>query len=168
MELLDITVYYLEMRARPGRRIPPPRDQLSVEYIASPSIAYWRAFYNAVGEPYRWLSRRKMSDDQLSAIIHDERVEMHVLRVQGQDAGFAELDRRQFGEIELVQFGLLPEFVGQSLGKWFLQQVVEIAWGYEPQRFWLHTCSLDHQAALPNYLKAGFTLFKQELIRREY
>jgi hypothetical protein len=29
-------------------------------------------------------------------------------------------------------------------------------------RVWLHTCSLDHPAALPNYMKRGFTLFKTE------
>jgi hypothetical protein len=44
---------------------------------------------------------------------------------------------------------------------------IDNAWGYEPKRFCLHTCTLDHPAALPNYLKAGFVLFKQEAIRRE-
>jgi hypothetical protein len=31
----------------------------------------------------------------------------------------------------------------------------------------LHTCTLDHPAALPMYRKAGFMLLKQEAIRRE-
>jgi hypothetical protein len=32
-----------------------------------------------------------------------------------------------------------------------------------PRRFWLHTCTKDHAAALPNYLKAGFTIYKEGL-----
>ena len=71
---------------------------------------------------------------------------------------FAELDRRKPGELELVQFGLMAEFIGQGLGKYFLQWTIDRAWGYQPTRLWLHTCTLDHPAALPNYLKAGFAV----------
>ena len=107
-----------------------------------------------------------MSDEELIAVIGGSRNELHVLHVDGMPAGFAELDRRQPLEIELVQFGLIPEFIGQGLGKWFLQWTIDKVWSYDPKRFWLHTCTLDHTAALPNYLKAGFVLFKEEVIRR--
>jgi hypothetical protein len=40
---------------------------------------------------------------------------------EGVPAGFTELDRRIEGEIELVQFGLTPEFIGQGLRRYFLQ-----------------------------------------------
>jgi hypothetical protein len=30
-------------------------------------------------------------------------------------------------------------------------------------RFWLHTCTKDYPAALPNYLKAGFAVYKEEV-----
>jgi len=36
---------------------------------------------------------------------------------------------------------------------------------YGPKRVWLHTCTLDHPAALPNYQKARFA--KEETIARE-
>jgi len=120
-----------------------------------------------VGKDFYWLSRRKMSDEALAAVISDPRTELHVLHIDGTPAGFAELDRRQPEEIELVQFGLTGAFIGQGLGKWFLQWTIDKAWSYGPRRFWLHTCSLDHAAALPNYLKAGFVQFKQEVVRRE-
>jgi GNAT superfamily N-acetyltransferase len=168
MELLDVTVYYLEMLAPSRRSVPAPRAGLSVEYVRSPSVPYYRSLYNAVGENYRWLGRRKMSDEALAAIIGDERDELHVLHVDGQPAGFAELDRRQGDEIELVQFGLLPAFIGQGLGKWFLQWTVDKAWSHGPKRFWLHTCTLDHPGALSNYQKAGFALYRQETIQREF
>jgi GNAT superfamily N-acetyltransferase len=82
---------------------------------------------------------------------------------EGVPAGFAELDRRIEGEIEVVQFGLLQEFIGQGLGRYFLQWTIDKAWSYQPRRFWLHTDSKDHPAALPNYLKAGFEIYKEEL-----
>lgn len=168
MEAVDITVHYLEMLAPSGRSIPAPKEDLSVVHVPSPTVQYYRSIYNAVGEQYRWLSRRKMSNETLAGILGDPLVEIYVLNVEGASAGFAELDRRQPEEIELVQFGLLPQFIGQGLGKWFLQWIIDKAWSYQPKRFWLHTCTLDHAAALPNYLKAGFQQYKQERIRREY
>ena len=167
MELVEVTVYYLEMLADAHRAVPAPRDGLTVLHVRAPTVPYYRALYDAVGKDYYWLSRRKMSDESLAAIIGDPRDEMHVLHVDGTPAGFAELDRRQPCDMELVQFGLTPDFIGQGLGKWFLQWTLEKAWSYKPERFWLHTCTLDHPAALPNYLKAGFKLFKQETIRRQ-
>jgi GNAT superfamily N-acetyltransferase len=167
-QLFDITVFYLEMLASPRNPQHASRDDLSVRHVPSPSVLYYRSLYNAVGEPYRWLSRRKMSDQQLASIIGDPLDELHVLHVGNTAAGFAELDRRRPNEIELVQFGLIPKFIGQGLGKWFLNWTIDKAFRYDPKRFWLHTCTLDHPAALPNYLKAGFQLYKQETIRREY
>ena len=167
MPIVDVKVYYLEMLALTRRVIPPPRTGLSVDHVQKPSVAYYRALYNAVGKDYHWYSRGRLSDAELAALILDPLVENHVLHVDGAPAGFAELDRRAAGEIELVQFGLLPGFIGQGLGKYFLQWTMDKAWGYQPRRFWLHTCTLDHPAALPNYLKAGFKIYKEEMIKRD-
>ena len=166
-ELVDVEVYYLEMHGPSQRTVPQPRDELTVLYARTPSVPYYRFLYNAVGSDYHWLSRRKLSDDDLATLIQDPDNELHVLHVAGSPAGFAELDRRQKDEIELVQFGLISDFFGQGLGKWFLQWTIERVWSYSPRRFWLHTCTLDHAAALPTYRKAGFAIFKQETIRRE-
>ena len=168
MELFDITVSYLEMLAPPHYEVPAPREGLLVLRAQKPYVPYYRFLYQAVGEEYRWLSRRKLSDEAFAAIIHDPLDEVHVLYVNGSPAGFAELDCRQAEEIELVQFGLMREFHGQGLGKWFLEWVIAKAWSHHPKRFWLHTCTLDHPRALPLYQKAGFVLYKQENFRREW
>lgn len=166
-EQIDVTVYYLEMRSHVAQVAPPPHDDLLVLHAKQPSVPYYRFLYDAVGKEFHWLSRRKMSDEQLAALLADPRNELHVLQVAGSPAGFAELDRRRPGEIELVQFGLMRPFFGQGLGRWFIRWMVDLAWSYQPERFWLHTCSLDHPAALPNYEKAGFQLCHQHVIRRE-
>ena len=167
MELVEVTVYYLEMLAPAHRSVPAPQDGLTVLHLPSPTVSQYRSLYNAVGKDFYWLSRRKMSDAALAFLLDDPRNEIHVLQVDDKAAGFAELDRRQPDEIELVQFGLMREFIGQGLGKWFLQWTIDKVWSYKPKRFWLHTCTLDHPAALPNYIKGGFVLYKQEQIRRE-
>lgn len=167
MEIVDVTVYYLEMLSPSHRTVPAPCEELSVLHVPAPTVGDYRDLYNAVGREFHWLSRRKLSDAELAAVIQHPLNELHVLHVAGIPAGFAELDRRQPGEIELVQFGLTREFIGRGLGKWFLQWTIDQAWSYQPRRFWLHTCTLDHPAASPNYLRAGFVQFKQEAIRRE-
>ena len=167
MEFAAVTVYYLEMLAPTKRTVPSPRSGLAVLEVRAPSVPYYRFLYDSVGRDYYWLSRRKLADEVLGDLLNDPLNEVHVLHVDGSPAGFAELDRRQPGEVEMVQFGLFPEFIGQGLGSWFLQWSIEQVWSYEPNRFWLHTCSLDHPAALPTYKKAGFAVVKEEKIRRE-
>ncbi|OAI41917.1 hypothetical protein AYO40_06890 [Planctomycetaceae bacterium SCGC AG-212-D15] len=164
---MDVKVTYLEMFARPQRVVPPPRDGLLTLHARRPSLPYYRFLYDAVGRQWQWVRRTRYSDAELARIIHDPREEIHVLHVDGVPAGFAELDRRIDGEIELNQFGLTADFIGQGLGKWFLQWTIDKAWSYGPKRFWLHTCTLDHPNALPNYMKAGFVVYKEEVKRRE-
>jgi GNAT superfamily N-acetyltransferase len=146
---------YLEMLARRERVVPPPRDGLVVVHAKVPTVAYYRFLYDAVGRDYDWTSRKKLPDPELAALLNDPRLEVHVLMAEGVPAGFAELDRRIEGEIELVQFGLVPEFIGQGLGRYFLQWAIDKAWSYKPRRFWLHTDTKDHPAALPELPEGG-------------
>ncbi len=163
MRSVDVTVYYLEM-LRPNQRIvEPPREGLGVVHAMRPTVGFYRFLFGTVGKAYNWRSRVNRGDAELAALIQHPLNEVHVLYVEGTPAGFAELDRRQPGEIELIQFGLVPEFIGQGLGKWFLQWTIDRAWSYAPRRFWLHTCTLDHPTALPNYLKTGFTQYDQQV-----
>jgi hypothetical protein len=69
---------------------PSPRDGLAVLHVQAPTVPYYRSLYNAVGKDFYWLSRRKMSDKALAAIIGDPGDELHVLHVDGMPAGFAE------------------------------------------------------------------------------
>jgi GNAT superfamily N-acetyltransferase len=156
---MSITVTYLQMFSLPDRAVLPPRDGLAVIHAQRPTIGYYRYLYDAVGRDWDWTSRKQLTDAALAAIIHDPRDEVHVLHVDGVPAGFAELDRRTAGEIEVVQFGLMREFIGQGLGRYFIHWAVERAWSYGPRRLWLHTDTEDHPAAIPNYRKAGFQVY---------
>jgi GNAT superfamily N-acetyltransferase len=160
---MKVKTTYLQMFAHPERVVPLPREGLAVIHARKPTVAYYRFLYDTVGRDHDGTSRKKLSEAELAALLNDPRLEVHVLMAEGVPAGFAELDRRIEGEIELVQFGLMPDFIGQGLGRYFLQWIIDKAWSYSPRRFWLHTCTKDHPAALPNYLKAGFAIYKEAI-----
>ena len=91
-------------------------------------------------------------------------VALFVLYVDGTPAGYFELERHPAGDVEIVYFGLMEEFLGRGLGKQMLTAAVERAWGMSATRVWLHTSTLDNPAALPNYLGRGFAPFKTETV----
>jgi len=165
MKQIETVVTHLEMHAPPAHAaIAPPRDELAIVRAAPPTVRFYRFLYDGVGDPWLWTDRKKLDDGALAAIVCDPAVEVWVLWAAGAPAGYAELDRRAPPDIELAYFGLLPEFTGRRLGAYLLDQTIRRAWSYAPERFWVHTQTLDHPAALPLYQKLGFVPFKTETI----
>lgn len=161
---IESVITHLEMTKPPARTPrPPPRSDLSVAQAVRPTVSFYRYLYHTIGEPWLWGDRRKLDDAALAAIVQDPRVAVHVLYAAGVPAGYAELDARVEGEIELGYFGIMPEFIGQKLGPYLLDWAVDTAWAQRPRRFWVHTCTLDHPSALPMYERAGFRPFKTEV-----
>lgn len=167
MKRVEVTTRYLEMKQRPRTSpLSPPRDDLLILELKEPSLAYYRFLYNTVGEPWHWIDRRRMRDEELVSILRHPRVRIFVLYVGGEPGGYAELDGRQEPDVELAYFGLMPDQTGQGLGPWLMQAVLERVFdcpAWTCHRFWLHTCSLDHPKALAFYQDAGFTLYKEEV-----
>ena len=162
---LEVPFTYLEMREAPKRPPAHPpviKHAITLTRIMEPTIGFYRYLYNTVGEQWLWYERRIMEDEKLLSIIHDDRIEIYCLFVGGVPAGYAELNRRELRDIALSYFGLVPDFIGQGLGRYFLEAIIDIAWSYQPSRFWLHTCTLDHPSALQNYQRRGFSPFDQK------
>jgi GNAT superfamily N-acetyltransferase len=163
---LDVTIVFLEMHRAPTRPAPePPRPDLTIVRASDPTVSFYRYLYGEVGRTWLWYERRRMGDGELAAIVKDPAVEVHVLYVGGVPAGYAELDRREPGQIELAYFGLIPAFIGAGLGAYFLAWSIDRAWSYQPARLWVHTCSLDHPRALPTYVNAGFAEYARKSVR---
>lgn len=154
---LDVAITYLEMRERPSRPAPPPPlAKLALIRAEQPTVSFYRYLYDTVGEPWLWYERRQMGDEELAAIVSDEKVEIYVLSTAGVPAGFAELDFRRPAECELAYFGLIPDFIGRGFGRFLLACAIETAWRGDIERLWVNTCTLDHPQALPMYQRAGF------------
>ena len=164
MKTVPVKVTYLQMFRRPQHALLSPLPGIEITRIEKPTVAFYRFLYNSVGRDWNWVDRQLISDEQLTEIIHNDRVEIYVLYVEGAPAGYAELDRRKENEIELAYFGIVPELIGKGLGRYFLDWTIRQAWSYDPKRLWLHTCELDHQAALPMYLSAGLEVFDERMV----
>jgi GNAT superfamily N-acetyltransferase len=167
--LLDDTISYLEMLARPApRRVPAPLDKLALMRAENCTVSFYRYLYNTVGEPWLWFERRLITDNALAALIHQPTIEIFVLFVRGVPAGFFELDAAAPRETKLCYFGLVPDFIGRRLGPYLLQAAIDRAWSSRPiERFWLHTSTFDHPAALRVYQQAGFVVYARRQVAFE-
>lgn len=134
----------------------------AVSRVFPVNAATFRSLYGGVGAAYHWHDRDAWSDEEIEQRLSGEVVTLWVLSVDGARAGFYELERHTDGSVEIVLFGLLPGFSGRGLGKWLLVDAVDRAWGLGASRVWLHTCTLDSPAALPNYLARGFRPYRTE------
>ena len=161
---LAAVVTFLDMRKPPVGQVP--LSALSLRRIAEPDLHDYRRLFRRIGRNWLWFSRLTMSDDELAAIIHDPAVELFVAVDEvGTDIGMVELDFREAGQCELAFIGLLPELAGRGHGRWLLGETLNLAWREGIRRVHVHTCSLDHPAALPAYRSAGFRPFKRALER---
>lgn len=161
---LAAVVTFLEMREPPRSPVPP--SSLSLHRIESPSTEDYRGLFRLVGARWLWFSRLVMSDSRLAEIIGDPGVELYAVEDGGPEAvGMVELDFRIAGECELAFIGLVPELSGQGHGRWLLAAALRLAWREGIGRVHVHTCTLDHPAALHAYVRAGFTPFRRAVER---
>jgi GNAT superfamily N-acetyltransferase len=161
---LAAVVTYLEMRAPAEPEIPS--TPLSLNRVQVPKPEHYRDLYRLIGAPWLWFSRLVMDEVHLASIIQHPKVELYsVLDETKQEVGMLELDFREPHECELAFIGLIPELSGKGHGRWLLAEAVRLAWREGVDRVHVHTCSLDHPAALSAYRRAGFTPYKRAVER---
>jgi GNAT superfamily N-acetyltransferase len=155
---------YLEMLS-PDQLKPAgtPEPEPGIERLDRCTPELFRYLYIEVGRAFRWTDRLSWTDEQVHRHLDDPRISLWLMSGDGQPAGYFELREHDDGSVEIVYFGLLPGFIGRGWGKYLLTRAVQAAWEAGPKRVWLHTCTLDHPAALPNYLKRGFRSVREEV-----
>ncbi|MFH8294748.1 GNAT family N-acetyltransferase [Streptomyces sp. NPDC018059] len=166
-----VTTWTLRMsspeRLRPVRAGVPMR----VERSQVPSVDLSRALYAAVGSRVCWTDRFEWDHETWEAWVGRDTVATWIATVRGTVAGFFELETQPGGAVEIVLFGLLPQFYGQGLGGALLTACVENAWrggadwspGAGPtSHVFLRTSTLDHRHAVRNYLARGFETAEAE------
>jgi GNAT superfamily N-acetyltransferase len=154
---------YLEMRT-PAALVPSlvADRRLDVVRVTECPASFYRYLYSEVGSAYRWVDRAAWNDDRVRAHLARPDVTLWVMWCGGVPAGYFELEHHADGSIEIAYFGLIPEFVGRGLGRHLLSVATTRAWEAGANRVWLHTSSLDHPAALGNYLSRGFEIVRSE------
>ncbi len=160
---IEVTRTYLEMRDPAELQAAHCDDpRLRVEQLRDCSPSLFRYLYVEVGRNYHWIDRLPWTDADIDAHLGQTEISLWLMTDLGATAGYFELRRCEDGSVEIAYFGLLPQFIGRGLGKHLLSSATEQAWADGANRVWLHTCTLDDPAAMPNYLKRGFRPFKSE------
>lgn len=164
---IPVRTYFLEQHAPPSF-LSHFEVRQDVQAFRASHITpdYYKSLYQSVGEDIGWVDRLLMNTQELEALLADEHTIIFILYQQGKPIGFAELNAQKPTDIKIEYFGIEPNARGQGLGKYFLHWVLEAAWRFAPKRIWLHTCELDHPAALTNYLKAGFQLYDEKIVQQ--
>lgn len=161
---VETVVTFLEMKARPAQlHVPAPANlKLLLLRAEKPPVHFYRYLYDNVGRGLYWIDRKKMSDADLAAAIHDENTHVYVLYVTGVPAGYFELAQRTDDEVEIAYFGLIADFHGHGLGKWLLAEAIASAWDMGAEKVTVETCTLDGPHALPLYQRMGFAPFARK------
>lgn len=157
-------VTFLEMHTRPNVVAPAVSPSGGTLYrVESPKTDWYRELYRRIGTDLLWFSALTRSEEELARKIGHPDIEVYAYSLDSADEGLLELDFRQPGECELGFFGLTPEIVGTGAGRYMMSHAIQKAWSRPIERFWLHTCTLDHPNALTFYLRSGFTAYKRQV-----
>ena len=163
MVSVEVTRTYLEMTSPHELRTSrPPDPEPRIERIADCPVSFFRYLYREVGRAFHWTDRSEWSDAAIRQHLTTPGVSLWLMSWRGAPAGYFELRQHEDRSVEIAYFGLLPESIGRGWGKYLLTRATQAAWETGTHRVWLHTCTLDHAAALPNYLKRGFKPFREE------
>lgn len=154
---------YLEMSS-PDTLRPAvvPASAPKLERVEECPASFFRYLYTEVGRAFHWTDRLTWDDAMIQAHLADPANSLWLLTWRAAPAGYFELHAPGDGTVEIAYFGLLPEFFGRGWGGHLLTRAVDTAWTLGASRVWLHTCTLDHPAALPNYLRRGFRKVREE------
>jgi GNAT superfamily N-acetyltransferase len=155
-------VTHLEMTERPVLTDDPP-GKWTLRRVETPGLDWFRDLHRRIGDEWLWSSRLRMTDAELAAMIRAPLVEIYALVEGGRDEGVLDLDFGNAGECEVRLFGVTAELTGSGAGRWLMNRALELIWSRPVTRVWLHTCSLDHPAALAFYRRAGFRPFRRQI-----
>ena len=159
---------YLEIRSLEYfNEIKKPSENFSVEVLNPKDFQLNKFFYKNIGKNYEWVDRLVWTDLNWIDYVSNENLFTYILKDQEDIAGYFELLLNpNNNEAEIAYFGLLEEYFGKKLGGYLLSEAIRQSFRMKSLRVWVHTCSLDHENALGNYLSRGMKIFKSETLIR--
>jgi len=157
------TTYMLEMIS-PDEFNPKFGDfpDLRVERMEVKCPEFNKFLHRIVGYNHRWGGHEEWSKDDWYNYVDRDGFETWVAYMAGTPAGYFELLGHSNGELHLMAFGLLPDFIGIGLGGHLLSKAIKRAWEMGAKKVIVGTCSHDHPHAIHNYKARGFKVFRTE------
>ena len=141
-------------------------DDFSLVLLDPINFQLNKFFYKNVGKKHRWVDRLIWSEQQWIDYVSSSKVKTYILKNKNDLVGFFELIfHLEDKEIEIAYFGILEEYQNKKLGSFLLSEAIKKSFNENINRVWLHTCSLDHENAIKNYLARGMKIFKSEIVK---
>tara|TARA_B000000557_G_scaffold256064_1_gene247847 strand:- start:284 stop:787 length:504 start_codon:yes stop_codon:yes gene_type:complete len=141
-------------------------DDFSIVLIDPINFQLNKFFYKNIGKKHRWVDRLIWSEQQWIDYVSNSKVKTYVLKKKDDLVGFFELIfHLENKEVEIAYFGILEEYQNKKLGSFLLSEAIKKSFNENINRVWLHTCSLDHENALKNYLARGMKIYKSEIVK---
>jgi ribosomal protein S18 acetylase RimI-like enzyme len=164
--MLKVTRYFLELKSNEIEigKVDLPQN-VSIFINEKKKYEINKFFYKQVGADHYWRDRLVWTDKEWLNHVSNNNFETWILKKNKEIIGFYEQEfHPSSNEVELINMGILKDNRGQKLGSTLLLHAISNAFNKNPNRMWVHTCSLDHKHALLNYKSKGFEIFKEEEI----
>ena len=143
-----------------------PSEDYSLNLLEPIDFQLNKFFYKNIGKKHKWVDRLIWSEEQWIEYVSNKKVKTYVLKYKDELVGFFELIFHfENREVEIAYFGILEEYQNKKLGSFLLSEAIKKSFNENINRIWLHTCSLDHENALKNYLARGMKIFKSEIVK---
>jgi RimJ/RimL family protein N-acetyltransferase len=139
----------------------PPQRGFELTRTHDPELNRW--FYENVGADWYWTDRLGWTDDQW--ISWERRVETRALLVDGERAGYFEIEPTNETVATIAYFGLLNDFHGLGIGGHALSAAIRRGFELAP-KVAVYTNTLDGPHALANYEARGMTVVRQDREQR--
>ena len=122
-------------------------------------------FYKNIGKNHKWIDRLSWSEEKWINYVSSKNVRTYVFKFNDDLVGFFELIfHPEKNETEIAYLGILEEYQNKKLGSYLLSEAIKKSFINNVNRVWVHTCSLDHQNALGNYISRGMKIYKTETL----
>ena len=162
----EVKRYYLDIYSlqdlKEGMK---PSDDYSLSLIDPINFQLNKFFYKNIGKNHKWVDRLTWSEEKWISYVSNESVKSYVFKFNDDLVGFFELIfHPEKNETEIAYFGILEEYQNKKLGSYLLSEAIKKSFKNKVNRVWVHTCSLDHENALSNYISRGMKIFKTEII----
>ena len=140
-------------------------ERFTIQYLKNTDFQINKFFYKNVGKKHNWVDRLVWTEKKWIDYVSNKNVKTYIFKKENDLVGFFELlEHTEKKEIEIAYFGLLEEYHNKKLGSYLLSSAIKNSFLSNPNRVWVHTCSLDHKNALSNYTARGMKIFKKETI----
>ena len=162
----EIKRNYLEIKSlNELAEVSKSLDVYSVNFLDPPNFQLNKFFYKNIGKDHHWVDRLVWSEKEWIDYVCNEKVSTYILRKEEDVCGYFELIfHKDKNEFEIAYFGVLKEYHNKKLGSFLLSFAIKKCFEKKINRVWVHTCSLDHDNALNNYLSRGMKIFKKETV----